>query len=101
MAKLLSIGTWAYIFAPDPLPLAAVINRLSDYKYDGIELAGFRPHVHPDDYPTDVDRQKLKALIDENDLRVSGLAADFWETKVLQRMLHKKMITTSTFSKRT
>jgi len=84
MAKLLSIGTWAYAFGPyqaNPVPFDAVVKKLGELKYDGVEIGAFKPHVHPDDYPTDADREKVKSLIKENRLRVSGLAADFWGDK--------------------
>ncbi len=84
MAKKLSIGTWAYAFGPyqdDPVPFDTVIKTLGDMKYDGVEIGAFKPHVHPDDYPTDEDRAGLVALIKEYGLEVSGLAADFWNDK--------------------
>jgi len=84
MAKLLSIGTWAYAFGPyqsNPVPFDTVVQTLGKLKYNGVEIGAFKPHVHPDDFPTDADRQKVKSLIKNNNLRVSGLAADFWGDK--------------------
>ena len=84
MAKKLSIGTWAYTFGPyekDPVPFDKVVEKLGKLKYDGVEIGAFRPHVHPDDYPTDADRTGLRSLIADNNLEVSGLAADFWGDK--------------------
>src|SRR5438552_18968517 len=84
MGKLLSIGTWAYAFGPyqsNPVPFDTVVEKLGELKYDGVEIGAFKPHIHPDDYPTDADRQKVKAFIRKKGLRVSGLAADFWGDK--------------------
>lgn len=81
MAKKLSIGTWAYAFGPyekNPVPFDTVVRRLGELGYDGVEIGAFRPHIHPDDYPTEADRAKVKALIGDNGLEVSGMAADFW-----------------------
>jgi len=81
MAKKLSIGSWAYAFGPyedNPIPFDKVVQRLGELNFDGVEIGGFRPHIHPDDYPNKSDREKVKNLIAENGLGVSGLAADFW-----------------------
>ena len=81
MAKI-SIGSWAYCFGPyedDPIPLETVAKRLNELNFDGIELCGFRPHVHPDDYATKESRDGVKALLAENGLGISGIAADFME----------------------
>ncbi|MFN8006461.1 MAG: sugar phosphate isomerase/epimerase family protein [Terriglobia bacterium] len=84
MAKLLSIGTWAYAFGPyqsNPVPFETVLQKLGELHYDGVEIGAFKPHIHPDDYPTLADRQRVRSMIQENQLRVSGLAADFWGDK--------------------
>ena len=84
MAKKLSIGTWAYAFGPyqsNPVPFDTVVKKLGELRYDGVEIGAFKPHVHPDDYPTDADRARVRKLIDDNRLQVSGLAADFWGDK--------------------
>jgi len=84
MARKLSIGTWAYAFGPyqsNPVPFDKVVQRLGELKFDGVEIGAFKPHIHPDDYPADADRKKVKALIKSCGLRVSGLAADFWGDK--------------------
>lgn len=81
MAKKLSIGSWAYAFGPytdNPIPFDTVVRRLSELNFDGVEVGGFRPHIHPDDYPMKSDREKVKNLIAVNGLGISGLAADFW-----------------------
>ena len=84
MAKKLSIGTWAYAFGPyqsNPVPFDTVVKKLGELGYDGVEIGAFKPHVHPDDYPTDADRARVRKLIEDNRLQVSGLAADFWGDK--------------------
>lgn len=83
MAKKLSIGSWAYTFGPyesNPVPFDTVVRTLGSYGFDGIEIGAFRPHIHPDDYPMDWDRERIKNLIKVNGLEVSGIAADFWAT---------------------
>jgi sugar phosphate isomerase/epimerase len=81
MAKL-SIGTWAYMFGPyesDPIPLDEVLSTLGSLKFDGVELAGFKPHAHPDDFPSAAERAALKEKIAHQGLAVSGFAADLYE----------------------
>jgi len=77
----ISIGSWAYAIGPyedNPIPLPEVIRRLSELKFDGVELGGFRPHAHPDLYPEKRDRDKLVEMLRENDLEVPAYAADLW-----------------------
>ncbi len=84
MAKLLSMGTWAYAFGPyqsNPVSFDTVVRKLGELGYDGVEIGAFRPHIHPEDYPMDSDRQSVRNLIKSCGLRVSGLAADFWGDK--------------------
>jgi sugar phosphate isomerase/epimerase len=79
--KKLSIGSWAYAFGPyekNPVPFETVVKRLGELKFDGIEVGAFRPHVHPDDYPSKADRDSLVKLIRDNGLEISGVAIDFW-----------------------
>jgi sugar phosphate isomerase/epimerase len=104
MAKLLSIGTWAYAFGPyqsNPVPFETVVKKLGELKYDGVEIGAFKPHVHPDDYPSAADRQRVRSLIKSSNLRVSGLAADFWGDKGPATDAACEMITTSIYLKRT
>ncbi|NQT89550.1 sugar phosphate isomerase/epimerase [bacterium] len=81
MAVKLSIGSWAYTFGPyeaNPIDLPTVCRRLGELGFDGIELGGFRPHAHPDDYATSEKQAELRALLANNGLEVSAIAADFW-----------------------
>jgi sugar phosphate isomerase/epimerase len=83
MAKKLSIGTWAYAFGPyqqNPIPFDTVVRGVARLGFDGVEIAGCRPHIHPDDYPMKADRDRVRALLAVNQLGVSGLAADLWST---------------------
>ena len=80
MKKKISIGSWAYVFGPywdNPIPFEKVVQRLSELKFDGVEVIGFRPHPHPDDYASTSHRQDLRALISGLGLGISGYAPDF------------------------
>lgn len=80
--KMISIGTWAFIRgtrANDPIPLATAVKHLHALKFDGLELAGLAPHMHPRSFPARAQRMELKKLLDDHGLTVSGLAADFTE----------------------
>ena len=86
MAVKLSIGSWAYTFGPyedDPILLPTVCKRLGELGMDGIELGGFKPHAHPDDYATAEKQDELKQLLADNGLEVSAIAADFWTEAVV------------------
>jgi len=77
----ISIGSWAYAIGPyadHPVPLKEVAKRLAKLKFDGVELGGFKPHAHPDLYPTKSDRKKLMDMLKENKLEVPAYAADLW-----------------------
>lgn len=79
MIKKLSIGSWAYAFGPyedNPIPFDTVVRRLGELGFDGVEVAGFKPHIHPDDYPLKNDRDKVKALLAVNDLEISGFTGE-------------------------
>ena len=86
MAVKLSIGSWAYTFGPyekNPIDLPTVCRKLGELDFDGIELGGFRPHAHPDDYATPEKQAELKKLLSDNGLEVSGIAADFWTDNLI------------------
>ncbi len=86
MAVKLSIGSWAYTFGPyedNPILLPDVCKRLGELGFDGIELGGFKPHAHPDDYATPERQDELKQLLADNGLDVSAIAADFWTEEVV------------------
>jgi len=86
VAVKLSVGSWAYTFGPyedDPIDLPTVCQKLGELKFDGIELGGFRPHAHPDDYATPGKQAELKKLLADNGLEVSAIAADFWTDNLI------------------
>lgn len=75
----ISIGSWAFSFGPfakDPWPFDKVIKYAADAGYDGIELNGFRPHPHHDDYDTPSKCADLKKKIEGLGLGISGHAPD-------------------------
>jgi sugar phosphate isomerase/epimerase len=83
LAPKFSLGSWAFSFGPfanDPWSFERVCRYAADAGYDGIEINGFRPHPHPDDYATEGKIKELKALLGDLGLGISGFAPDF--TKV-------------------
>jgi len=75
-----SLGTWAFsfgAFGADPWPLDKVLTYARDAGYDGVELNGFRPHVHYDDYNTKAKRIELKKKIKGHHLGISAYSPDF------------------------
>ncbi|HWR52386.1 MAG TPA: sugar phosphate isomerase/epimerase family protein [Bryobacteraceae bacterium] len=75
----ISLGSWAFAFGPyadNPVPFDASVKRLAEAGFDGIEVAGFPPHVTLEKYPTRESRQEIVRLLADNGLGVSGYAAD-------------------------
>lgn len=75
-----SIGSWAFSFGPfenDPWSFDKVCRYAAEAGYDGIEINGFQPHPHPDDYATDAKCAELKSYLNGLDLGISGYAPDF------------------------
>lgn len=75
----LSLGSWAFSFGPfaaAPVPFDAVVKRLAEAGYDGVDICGFPPHVSLSAYPTRQSRIDLVRFIDDQGLGVSGYAAD-------------------------
>lgn len=80
MKTKIALGSWNYIFGPygeRPISIEETVERLSAAGYDGVELCGFKPHIHPDLYSTPETREKLKELLSRNGLMTSGYAPDF------------------------
>ena len=76
----LSLGSWAFSFGPfekDPWSFSRVCDYAADAGYDGIEINGFRPHPHPDDYDTRGKCAELKQQLNDFGLGISGYAPDF------------------------
>ena len=75
----LGCGTWPYMFPPyaaRPYTIEEALKMLSELKFDGVELSGFKPHAHPELYPSQKERRDLKSLIDSYGLEICGYAAD-------------------------
>lgn len=75
-----SLGSWAFSFGPfesAPWDFPRFLEYAADAGYDGVEINGFRPHPHPDDYATDAACATLRAQIADHGLGISGYAPDF------------------------
>lgn len=75
----ISLGTWAFLrgpYADNPWSLERVLDFAAEVGYEGVELSGYRPHAHYDDYDTPEKRQELRAMIESRGLAVSGYAPD-------------------------
>jgi sugar phosphate isomerase/epimerase len=78
----LSLGSWAFSFGPfseDPWSFSRVLQFIAEAGYDGVEINGFRPHPHPDDYDTPAKCKELMKEIEGCGLGVSGYAPSFGE----------------------
>jgi sugar phosphate isomerase/epimerase len=76
----LSLGSWAFSFGPfskDPWPFSKVLQYIAAAGYDGVEINGFRPHPHPDDYDTPARCLDLLKEIEGYGLGISGYAPSF------------------------
>lgn len=76
----ISLGSWAFSFGPfenNPWTFSQVSHYCSESGYDGIEINGFRPHPHPDDYNTAEKCAELKKELTDLGLGISGYAPDF------------------------
>ena len=72
----LSLGSWAFAFGPfenDPWPFSRVLEFVAQAGYDGVEINGFPPHPHPDDYDT---AYKCAELVKEIDRIREGIGVD-------------------------
>ena len=79
----LSLGSWAFTFGPfskNPWPFSRVLEYIAEAGYDGVEINGFRPHPHPDDYDTAAKCKELLNEIDGYVLGISGYAPPFGDT---------------------
>jgi sugar phosphate isomerase/epimerase len=75
-----SLGSWAFSFGPfesDPWSFDRFVEYAADAGYDGLEINGFRPHPHPQDFDTTEKRTELRKRIEGAGLGISGYAPDF------------------------
>ncbi len=73
--KKTSIGTWAYIwggYKEAPIAFDVALDKLKSLGFDGIEFGAFAPHLESN---TDPNRKKIKKMLAERGLGVSGIAA--------------------------
>jgi sugar phosphate isomerase/epimerase len=76
----LSLGSWAFAFGPfskEPWSFSQVLEFIAGAGYDGVEINGFRPHPHPDDFDTPEKCRVLVRQIEDWGLGISGYAPDF------------------------
>ena len=75
MEAKISRGSWCLGFGMDPIPsLEQVVDVLSAFKYDGIELAGFFDHATIEKYPDAASRKKLVDWLSSKNLEIAGYA---------------------------
>ncbi|PHD71704.1 sugar phosphate isomerase [Bacillus sp. AFS043905] len=73
--KGISFNTWAYSSFPSwvpSYPLEEVINRISSFGYDAIEIGCAAPHAWPD-YLSPERRKEILKLLKEKNLKVSSM----------------------------
>ena len=83
----LSLGSWAFSFGPfsqDPWPFSRVLRFIAEAGYDGVEINGFRPHPHPDDFNTAAKCKDLVKEVEGYGLGISGYAPAFGEVPPAQ-----------------
>ena len=76
----ISVGSWAFAFGPyeaNPWSFEKVCEYAAATGYDGVEINGFHPHPHPDDFAAGAGLKELRALISGYGLGVSGYAPDY------------------------
>jgi sugar phosphate isomerase/epimerase len=75
MEAKISRGSWCLAFGMDPVPsLEQVVDVLSAFGYDGIELAGFFDHATVEKYPDAASRKKLVDWLSSKNLEIAGYA---------------------------
>ena len=71
MEAKISRGSWCLAFGMDPVPsLEQVVDVLSAFGYDGIELAGFFDHATIEKYPDAASRRKLVDWLSTTNLEI-------------------------------
>jgi sugar phosphate isomerase/epimerase len=75
-----AFGSWAFAFGPfaaDPWSFDRLCRYAAAVGYDGVEINGFRPHPHDEDFDSDARCAQLSARIADLGLGISGYAPDF------------------------
>lgn len=75
-----AFGSWAFAFGPfaaQPWSFDRLCRYAADAGYDGVEINGFRPHPHDEDFDTDARCAELGGRISDLGLGISGYAPDF------------------------
>lgn len=75
-----SFGSWAFSFGPfanDPWTFERLCEYAAESGYDGVEVNGFRPHPHWEDYTSEADYYELRGLSERLGIDFSGYAPDF------------------------
>jgi len=85
-------------YAARPYTLEEVFKMLSELKFEGVELSGFKPHAHPELYPTKKERRDLKSLVESYGFEICGYAADMGGYAIAsnyeeERRMYEKMFT--------
>lgn len=81
-APRIALGSWAFAFGPfaaDPWSFDRLCGYAAAVGYDGVEINGFRPHPHDEDF-TAADCARLRDRLTERGLGVSAYAPDFRST---------------------
>lgn len=81
-APRVSLGSWAFSFGPfesQPWSFDRFAEYTADHGYDGVEINGFRPHPHDEDYNA-VQARVLVDHLSERGLGISGFAPDLRST---------------------
>lgn len=79
----IALGSWAFAFGPfadDPWDFDRLCRYAVEARYDGVEINGFRPHPHDEDYSDDASCARLRHRLAELGLGISAYAPDFHST---------------------
>lgn len=82
-APRLAFGSWAFAFGPfsdDPWDFDRLCQYAAGVGYNGVEINGFRPHPHDQDFAGNDSCARLKDQIAGYGLDISAYAPDFRST---------------------
>jgi sugar phosphate isomerase/epimerase len=78
----ISIGTWAFgAYSEHPIEFGAMLDRLAELRFDGVDFGAFDPHPSPD---TVDDIDALAEVFTSRGLEVAAVAAGFGERGFLR-----------------